>query len=46
MNIEFKQLINIDENTLNIITKWNYEWWGESSNYNYEKVKHFLQYSM
>ena len=46
MNIEFKQLINIDENTLNIITKWNYEWWGESSIYNYEKVKRFLQYSM
>lgn len=46
MNIEFKQLINIDENTLNIITKWNYEWWGESSNCNYEKVKCFLKYSM
>lgn len=46
MNIEFKQLINIDENTLNIITKWNYEWWGESLNCNYEKVKCFLKYSM
>ena len=46
MNIEFKQLIDIDENILDIITKWNYEWWGESLNCNYEKVKCFLKYSM
>ena len=46
MDLEFKQLINIDDEILNIITKWNYEWWGESLNCNYEKVKCFLKYSM
>lgn len=27
MKLEFKQLINIDENTLTIISTWMYNWW-------------------
>lgn len=29
MKLEFKQLINIDEDTLNIISTWMYNWWGK-----------------
>ena len=46
MEVEFKQLIDIDKNILDKITNWNYEWWGKPSNYSYEKVKCFLKYSM
>ena len=28
MTLEVKQLIEIDDNTLNKITNWMYDWWG------------------
>lgn len=28
MDYKIKQLINIDESTLNTITNWMYNWWG------------------
>lgn len=46
MNLEIKQLVNIDENTLDIITTWMYNWWGKIYNYSFEKVKCFMEHSM
>lgn len=46
MELKFKQLINIDEEILNIITNWMYNWWGKTQNYSFEKVKCFMKYSM
>ena len=46
MNLEFKQLINIDEDTLNIISNWMYNWWGKNDGYSIEKVKCFMKHSM
>ena len=43
MNLEFKQLINIDEDTLNIISNWMYNWWGKNDGYSFEKVKCFMK---
>ena len=44
MNLEFKQLINIDEDTLNIISNWMYNWWGIKDGYSFEAVKCFSPY--
>jgi len=46
MNLEFKQLINIDEDTLNIISNWMYNWWGIKDGYSFEAVKCFMQHSL
>ena len=42
-NIEIKQLIEIDEDNLNKMTKWIYEWWGNSEAFTLEQVKVFLK---
>lgn len=45
-NIELKQLIDIDEETLNKVSTWMYNWWGKKDGYTFEKVKCFMKHSM
>ena len=33
MNLELKQLINVDNDILNTITAWMYNWWGIKDGY-------------
>ncbi len=46
MKIECKQLNNVDENILNILSTWMYNWWGKRDGYSFEKVKCFMKHSM
>lgn len=46
MSIELKQLIDIDDETLNKVSTWMYNWWGKKDGYNFEKVKCFMKHSM
>lgn len=46
MSIELKQLIDIDEETLNKVSTWMYNWWGKKDGYTFEKVKCFMKHSM
>lgn len=46
MRLDIKQLINIDEKTLDYITKWMYDWWGKSDGYSYEETKCYMKHSM
>lgn len=46
MNLELKQLIDIDDNTLNIITTWMYNWWGKRDGLSYDGVKCFMKHSL
>ena len=46
MDIELKQLINIDNDILNTITTWMYNWWGIKDGYSFEAVKCFMQHSL
>jgi len=45
-NIEVKQIIKIDYNTLNIITEWMYNWWGKKDGLTFEEVKCFMEHSL
>ncbi len=45
-NLEFKQIIEIDEDNLNRITNWMYNWWGNKDGYTFEKVKYYMKNSM
>lgn len=44
-NLEFKQIIEIDKQNLNIMTNWMYDWWGEEEGYTFDGVKCFLEHS-
>ena len=44
-NLEFKQIIEIDNYNLEIMTNWMYKWWGEEKNYTFDGVKCFLEHS-
>lgn len=46
MNLELKQLTNIDDYTLNIITTWMYNWWGNRDGYSFDGVKCFMKHSL
>lgn len=46
MKIECKQLINVDESILNILSTWMYNWWGKRDGYSFEKVLCFMKHSM
>ncbi len=46
MDLELKQLINIDNDILNTITTWMYNWWGIKDGYSFEAVKCFMQHSL
>ena len=45
MNLELKKLIDIDDNTLNTITTWMYNWWGKRDGYSFDGVKCFMKHS-
>lgn len=45
-NLIIKQLINIDENILDTITNWMYNWWGGKDGYTFDAVKCFMKHSL
>jgi len=45
-NIQFKQITEIDDENLNIMTNWMYNWWGEEEGYTFDGVRCFLQHSL
>ena len=44
--LEFKQITEINESNLNIMTNWMYNWWGKKDGYTFEKVKYYMKHSM
>ena len=44
-NLEFRQIIEIDKDNLDIITNWMYKWWGQEEGYTFDGVKCFLEHS-
>ena len=44
-NLEFKQITEINNDNLDIMTNWMYKWWGEADGYTFEGVKCYLQHS-
>lgn len=46
MNIEVKQLLDVDEKTLEKITDWMYRWWGYKDGYSLEEVWCYMQHSL
>ena len=46
MNLELKLLVDIDEDTLNTMTTWMYNWWGQKDGYTFDAVKCFMKYSL
>ena len=44
-NLEFKQIIDIDEKNLEIMTNWMYNWWGKEKKYTFDNVKCYLKHS-
>lgn len=45
-NLKFKKITELDDNNLNIITTWMYNWWGEKDGYSFEGVKCFVEHSL
>lgn len=46
MELEIRQLIDIDEEILNIISTWMYNWWGNRDGYSFDATKCFMKHSM
>ena len=46
MEYEIKQLIDIDNKTLNTMTTWMYNWWGIKRGYSFDGVKCFIEHSL
>ncbi len=46
VNLSIKKLINIDDELLNKITTWMYNWWGKRDGYSFEATKCFMKHSM
>lgn len=46
MKLECIQLINVDEEILDTVSNWMYNWWGKRDGYSFEKVKCFMKHSM
>lgn len=44
--IEIKKITEIDEDNLNKITEWMYEWWGKNEMHTFEQVKCFMKHSL
>ncbi len=40
------KITKINENNLNRITEWMYEWWGKDEMHTFEQVKEFVKYSL
>ena len=45
-NVEVKKIVQTDDNTLNTITEWMYNWWGKEDGYVFEEVKCFMKHSL
>ena len=45
-NIEFKQIIELDNDNLNRIVNWMYNWWGIEEGYTFEAVKCYIKHSL
>lgn len=43
-NIKYKQITEINEEDLNKITKWIFEWWGENLGYSFEAMKEMMSH--
>lgn len=46
MNIQVKQLIDIDEDTLDTMSNWMYNWWGKKNGYSYDGIKCYMKHSL
>lgn len=44
--IEIKKITEINEDNLNKITGWMYEWWGKDEMHTLEEVKKFIKHSL
>ena len=44
-NLVFKQIIEIDDKNLEIMTNWMYKWWGKEEGYTFDSVKSFIKHS-
>lgn len=44
-SLEFKQIIEIDDKNLEIMTNWMYKWWGKEEGYTFDSVKCFIKHS-
>ena len=45
-DLVIKQIIDVDEITLNTMTRWMFEWWGKKDNYTFDAVKCFVEHSL
>lgn len=45
-DLVIKQIIDIDEVTLNTMTRWMFDWWGKKDNYTFDAVKCFVEHSL
>ncbi len=46
MNLELRQLVDINDDTINTITTWIYNWWGLEMGYSFDAVKCFMKHSL
>lgn len=44
--VKIKKITEINENNLNKITEWMYEWWGKDEMRTFEQIKEFVKYSL
>ena len=44
-NLEFKQIIEIDDENLDIMTNWMYNWWGKEEGYTIDSIKCYIKHS-
>lgn len=44
-NLEFRQITQIDNDNLEIMANWMYEWWGKEEGYTYDGVKCYMGHS-
>ena len=45
-NLEVRKLVNVDNETLDKLTEWMYNWWGKRDGYSLEAGKCFMKHSM
>lgn len=46
MNLEVKKITQIDDDTLNDITTWMYNWWGKKRGYCFEEITCYIKNSL
>lgn len=45
MAFEIRKLVNLNQETLDTVTAWMYDWWGKDMNRTYEEVRSFMVFS-